>query len=130
MFRPGILLVRVSIKNFDCIEDLMNYNKYASIEQIKRYDEEINNDPQIPPEYKKIKNLREVCRAGLWLSDELTKNYCPENIVHNILYIAAKKCHGQDIWETHAEILSKYNDSSLIIDDNLFQSPTDSKFLN
>lgn len=95
------------------------YNKFVSLECIKKYDLNINNDKAIRRDYKDNLLIREVCRAGLWLSEELEKSNCPQSMIVRIRWTAGKLSFGRDIWETHSQILEKYKNNELIFEEDL-----------
>jgi hypothetical protein len=95
------------------------YNKYVTAEQIKQYDSNIDNDSQIPSSLKKNPTIREVCRAGLYLYEQLMQLHCPESLIVRIQWTAGKLSLHKDPWEVHAFILESYKNNSLLIEDDM-----------
>lgn len=95
------------------------YNKYIDLDKIKEYDKNIDNDKSIPIEYKNNQVIREVCRAGLYLSEELKKINCPDDVIVKLQFHAGKLSFGRDIWEIHQTILMDYKNNSLIFEEDL-----------
>lgn len=95
------------------------YNKLVSLNKIEKYDENINNDSLIPQSYKENPTIREVCRAGLWLAEELEKLGCHNILICRIQWTAGKLSFGRNIWEVHEEILEKYKNNTLIFEEDL-----------
>ena len=94
------------------------HNKYASLKQIKEYDENIDNDTTLPQSIKDNVLFREVCRAGLYLAYELTKLNCPQDLIVRIQHAAGGLSFGRDVWETHYNILQSYVNNELDFDDD------------
>ena len=84
------------------------YNKYVSIEKIREYDENIDNDSNLPQVIKNDPIIREVCRAGLYLAEQLDKLECPDDLIVRIQHAAGGLSFGRDIWETHQAVLKSY----------------------
>lgn len=96
----------------------MKYNSLVTLEEIAKYDQLIDNDPLIPANYKMVAVIREVCRAGLWLSEQLTKSGCPGILITRIQWTAGRLSYGRDIWEVHKDILQKYQNNELIFEED------------
>jgi hypothetical protein len=94
------------------------HNRIVSIEEIKKYDKIIDDDPLIPTAMKTIQVIREVCRAGLWLSEQLVKSGCPDILIPRISWTAGKLSFGRDVWDVHQEILQKYQDNELLFEED------------
>jgi hypothetical protein len=92
------------------------YNKYVSIEKIREYDENIDNDSNIPQAIKNDPIIREVCRAGLYLADQLDALDCPDDLIVRIQYTAGKLSFGRDIWETHQSVLQSYINNDIQVE--------------
>lgn len=84
------------------------YNEYVSLEKIKEYDNNIDNDPLIPQFIKDSSTIREVCRAGLFLAEQLDSLQCPPEYITRIQYTAGKCSFGRDPWEVHQKFLESY----------------------
>jgi hypothetical protein len=81
---------------------------FVTNEDIARWSENIDNDPRLSPALKEQAIIREICYAGLWLTEELEKLKCPEEMIVRIQYTAGKLSYGRDIWEVHQMILDGY----------------------
>jgi len=90
---------------------------FITEEDIARWSYNIDNDDNLPKEFVNSPLIREVCYAGLWLSEELDKADCPESIVTRIQYTAGKIAFGRDIWDVHQGILAKYKTGELVFED-------------
>jgi hypothetical protein len=84
------------------------YNKYVSLEKIKEYDDNIDKDPYIPQMIKDNATIREVCRAGLYLVEQLEALQCPAEYVIRIQYTAGRCSFGREPWEVHQQFLESY----------------------
>lgn len=98
------------------------YNKYVSFEEISVIDNYLDKDPYMLSEYKNNPIIREVCRAGLFLCSKLEELNCPENLIVRIQWTAGKLSYNKDPWEVHNDILEKYKNNTLIIE-NDFETP-------
>ena len=88
---------------------------YASPEQIEQYDLLIDNDPYMG-DLKNNPEIREVCRAGLWMCEELSQLNCPEQLIVRIQFTAGKLSYNKNPWEIHNSILQDYKNNKLYID--------------
>ena len=95
------------------------YNKYISLEKVEEYDYLIDNDPGIPESLKQSSIIREVCRAGYYLVEELEKLKCPESILVKIQWTAGKMSYGRDPWEVHQMVLDNYKNNTLVFDSDI-----------
>jgi hypothetical protein len=91
---------------------------FIKVTDIKRWEENINNDPHIPKSWLALPPIKEACLAGLWLAEELAKQKCPEEIIIRIQYTAGMLCYGKDIWAVHQQILQDYTDGNLEFEDD------------
>jgi hypothetical protein len=96
----------------------------VTLDKIKKYDSNIDNDPSMPSHLKDVPVIREVCRAGQYLIEELDKLQCPESILVRIQWTAGKMSYGRDPWEIHHMILEKYKSDTLVFESD------DSQILN
>jgi len=94
-------------------------HKYLTNEKLAEYDSAIDDDPFIPKEYKDNFVIREVCRAGLYLCDELDILGCPMNLIIRIQYTAGKLSFGRDPWQMHLFILDEYKNNRLELSDEI-----------
>lgn len=82
-------------------------------EDIKRWSDSIDNDPNIPKDISNFTVIKEVCIAGLWMSEELQKLNCPESLIVRIQYTAGKISFGKDPWDVHQQILNNFINNKL-----------------
>jgi len=87
-------------------------------EDIDRWSKIIEQDNQLYPQVSASPIIREVCYAGLWLSEELKKVECPEPLIVRIRWTAGALSFGRDIWKVHQEILQKYQDNELVFEED------------
>lgn len=86
---------------------------FVSSEDLSRWDENISNDPNIPSTLLENAVIKEVCYAGQWLSEQLTKLECPDHLIVRIQHAAGGLSFGRDIWETHQMILESYKNDEM-----------------
>lgn len=79
----------------------MVYNEFISIEQVKYYDEIIENDAALIFNIKQFPHLKEVIRAGMYLYDKLKELNCSEAIIVDLQYKAGFDSFSRDTWEVH-----------------------------
>ena len=92
----------------------MSRPNFVTDEDIVRWSKEIDNNTLLPKEVAKSALLREVCYAGLWLSEQLIKLQCPMSLVARIQYSAGKASFGRnDFWEVHQQFLNDYEKGEL-----------------
>jgi|LakMenEpi03Aug12_release.lakeMendotaPanAssembly.Ray.scaffolds.fasta_scaffold3019761_1 hypothetical protein len=99
------------------------YNKYVTAEKIAQYDKNIDEDAYIPSSLKKNSNVREVCRAGLYLHEELEKLNCPDYLITRIQWTAGKLSFKDDPWEVHSSLIEQFKNNSLVIEDDEEEFP-------
>lgn len=88
-------------------------------EDIARFSENIDNDPNMDPALAESPIIREVCYAGQWIHDKLTELHCDEVLIARIMYTAGALSFGRkDPWTVHQEILSKYLENELEYEDD------------
>lgn len=85
-------------------------------DDIIRWTKILESDSHVPREFITTPILKEVCLAGLWLTEELEKLKCPELILVRIQWTAGKLSYGRDPWDVHQEILKGYIDNTLIFE--------------
>lgn len=95
----------------------MRRPNFVTPEDISRWSNNIDKDSAIPKALKESTIIREVCYSGLWLSEELFKLKCPDEIIVRIQWTAGKLSFGRDTWEVHQNILQEYKDNKLIFED-------------
>lgn len=89
---------------------------FISDEDIARWSEELYNDPKIPNELIDEPILKEVCLAGMWLSEKLDELGCPNEMITRIQFGAGKHSYGRDIWMVHKQFLDDYCNGITTID--------------
>ena len=96
--------------------------EFVTSDDIKRWDDNIDNDPNLIDDIKNEPIIRELCYAGLYLSEQLDKLECPPEFIFRIQYSAGRASFGHDPWEVHQKFLESYklNELDFEIDlDNL-----------
>ena len=91
----------------------MQRPNFISNKDIARWNIELINDPIIPQDLIKSPLIKEVCYAGMWLVEELTKLKCPVETITDLQYSAGKASFGKDVWEIHQKFLAEYNDNKI-----------------
>jgi hypothetical protein len=90
----------------------MNHH-FLTDEKLQEYDNNINEDERIPQAFKDNEILREICRSGLWLGEQLQQLGCNELLILRIQYTAGQLSFGRDPWEVVQEVLKAYKDNDL-----------------
>ena len=85
---------------------------YVTEEDIIRWSKIIEED-KTASVMAKSAIIREVCYAGLYLSEELAKLQCPDSLIVRIQYSAGKASFGKDGWTIHQQFLDGYKNNSL-----------------
>jgi hypothetical protein len=91
----------------------MSRPDFITNEDIARWSKEIDNDKSLPPGLVKSPVIREVCFAGLWLSEQLSSLGCPDSLIVRIQYTAGKVSFGKDAWTIHQQFLEGYKNNTL-----------------
>ena len=91
----------------------MSRPEFITTEDVTRWSENIDNDKSIPPTLSKVPVIREVCFAGLWLSEQLDILECPKSLIVRIQFTAGKASFGRDIWKVHQQFLEDYESNTL-----------------
>lgn len=91
----------------------MRRPEFVLQEDLSRWDERIDSDPNLPPSLAANPIIREVCYAGQWLAEELEKLQCPDHLIVRIQHAAGGLSFGRDIWETHQMILTSYKNDEM-----------------
>jgi hypothetical protein len=94
----------------------MMYNKYVSLNKILEYDFNINSDPLMSSEHKNSSDIREACRAGFYLLEQLKKINCHPSLLNKIKWTAGLLSYKKDPWEIHNLVLEKYKDNTLVLE--------------
>ena len=85
------------------------HNRFVSDEQLVEIDARIDSDQFLDPALAKNPVIREVCRAGVWMSDCLVAAGCDEEMIGRLVYTAGSLCYGRpDPWKVHRELLGKF----------------------
>ena len=82
--------------------------EFVTEKDIKRWNSNLENDPNLPDEIVNNEVIREVCYAGLWLSEQLSELECPPEWVVRIQYTAGRLSFGREPWEIHQGLLESY----------------------
>jgi hypothetical protein len=78
-------------------------------EDLLRWSETIDNDPLVDESLAQNPIIREVCYAGQWLADQLTKIECPDHLIGQMMYTAGAMCYGRkDPWIVHQDIYIRF----------------------
>ena len=88
-------------------------------EDIIRWEEIMKDDPllkSLPSGLAESPILKEVCYAGLWLSERLMDLSCPLHLSLRVQFHAGKLSFGRDAWEVHQQILQDYIDNKLMFE--------------
>lgn len=94
----------------------MMYNKYVSLNKILEYDFSINSDPLMSSDHKNSFDIREVCRAGLYLLEQLKKINCHPFLLNKIKWTAGFLSYKKDPWEIHNLVLEQYKNNTLVLE--------------
>jgi len=78
-------------------------------EKIAEYDKIIDNDPLMDENLSQNPIVREVCYAGQYLCEQLTKINCPDHVIGQIMYTAGAMCYGRkDPWPIHQDMYNRF----------------------
>jgi len=91
----------------------MSRPDFVTAADIARWSKEIDDDKSLPPNISKTPVIREVCFAGLWLSEQLSNLDCPSSLAVRIQYTAGKVSFGRDAWTVHQQFLDGYKNNTL-----------------
>ena len=97
----------------------MSDHPYLTNIQLATYDLNIDNDPQLSNDIKKDPTMREVCRCGLWMIDQLKALQCPDPYIVRIQYTAGAASFGRDPWEVHREFVRLWKEGGLEFEQNV-----------
>jgi len=87
---------------------------FVSHEDIARWSESIDKD--LPNELASSPIIREVCYAGLWLTERLAKLNVPSEYIDALRYAAGQCSFGREPWEVHQKFLESYQLNTLTFD--------------
>jgi len=90
--------------------------EFISDIKISEWNKIIDEDKTIPQSMINSSTIREVCYAGMWLSDELEALGCPQELIIRIQFTAGKMSFGRDPWEVSQMMYDKYKKNELIIE--------------
>jgi len=88
-------------------------HKILTDEQLIKFNNCIDNDQFLPQSCKDNPIIRDLCRSGLWLCEQLEKLKCPEELIVRIQYSAGKASFGHDCWDVHQQFLDGYVNNQL-----------------
>jgi hypothetical protein len=91
---------------------------FVTENDILRWDNIINNDPLMPEALATVPTIREVCYAGLWLCDELSKLECPNFVIVRIQDTAGRLSFGRDTWDVSTKLLESYKNNELVFEED------------
>lgn len=95
----------------------MSRPNYISNSDIDRWNQNIENDPQISKAMLNCSIIKEVMYAGLYLIDQLDKLNCPTHQIIQIQFTAGQISFGRDPWDIAQLLLQEYKDGKLIFED-------------
>lgn len=84
-----------------------------SIEDIARWNHNVNNDPNFPKFLTTSQIIMEVVYAGFWLCEELEKLECPSILITRIQETAGRLSFGRDPWDVSNELLHAFINNNL-----------------
>lgn len=96
----------------------MSRPDFVSEEDILRWSDNIDNDPGFPKSLAASSTIREVCYAGLWLSEQLDQLGCPDFVIVRIQDAAGRLSYGRDPWDVSQELLTKYQTNELVFEED------------
>lgn len=79
----------------------------------KNYEEGTRKNPEIPSFLLDSPIIREVCYAGMWLAEELTKLGCADDMITRIQFTAGRMSFGRDPWAVAQQIMGAYRGNEL-----------------
>lgn len=85
-------------------------------EDIKRWDENIASDQNLPEGFADDEKQREVCYAALWLFEKLAQLGCEEENIYKLQYTAGRLSYYNDPWEVHQQVVKTYKEVNQVID--------------
>jgi hypothetical protein len=94
----------------------MSRPDFITAQDVSRWTKIIESDKQIPSDLAANPTIREVCYAGLFLSEQLADLNCPEELLVRIQYTAGKMSFGRDPWEVHQQMLEDFKSNKIVFD--------------
>jgi hypothetical protein len=86
-----------------------NRPTYITEVDLQRWDDNLKNDKDLPQGLIDDPTIKEVCRAGLYLAEQLSLMNCPTDYIVRIQYTAGKMSFGRDPWEIAEQMLREFN---------------------
>lgn len=86
---------------------------FITEEDILRWNKAIDSSPQIPKEMAQSALIKELCYAGIYLSEQLVNLKCPDSLIFRIQFSAGKASYGKDPWDVHLQFLEGYKNNEL-----------------
>ena len=91
----------------------MSRPDFVTNEDITRWSENIDNDPNLPEALRQQPLLREVLYAGLWLGEQLEKTDLSIENQARLRYTAGQLSFGKDPWQVHQEMWDDYTNNRI-----------------
>lgn len=93
---------------------------FITKEDIERWDDNINNDPNVPEGFADIPLQREVCYVGLWLFEQLSELGCEEENIFKLQHIVGHLSRDNDPWDVAMYTVEQFKEKiSPIINESL-----------
>lgn len=100
----------------------MSKPSFVTDEEIAEFDKKINEDIQNTAldmeSFLRNQCTREMLRAGLWLTQELTKQGCNEVLAVQFQYTFGQEAFRCEPWEKAQELLTAYMNNTYTIAEN------------
>jgi hypothetical protein len=81
---------------------------FITQQDIARWDDNIDNDPNILDFWRKDPQLRETIYAGLWLAERLKLAGCSDLLITRIQYTTGQLSFGHNPWDMAQDMLYSY----------------------
>lgn len=81
---------------------------FVTQEDIDRWSENIDNDPNLSDDIRQQTLIREALYAGLWLGEQLAKTDCSIENQVRLRYTAGQLSFGKEPWQVHQEMWDDY----------------------
>ena len=91
---------------------------FITEEDILRWNNNIDSDPNFPQSLAQVPLIREVCYAGLWLCEQLSNLECPDFVIVRIQDAAGRLSFGRDPWAVSQELITKYQNNELVFEED------------
>lgn len=86
---------------------------FVSSEDLARWADNLDNDPNVPKVVSSAPLMREVLYAGLWLAEKLKEENCNELLITRIQYTMGALSFGNNPWQVAQDMLTAYNNNDL-----------------